>query len=224
MRTVFCRCFDFKGLPRPRGRRNELRRRARTVGENSFQVCDADTSRGRMRAPAGKNPPHYRAVTLSFDDAAAAADAMRNSPVAKPLAADGREHMVNLRWLGMDSEIIVPFEVKKAGLGFLLMAAEFDLHVEKAGFKDAASAEARYLGEHTRIARRLPGLRHYMVGRLVEAAGRHPDRSRMALLAFDDEAALREAYRSAVGAELIKDEEATIAQARVYRIAGDGPD
>ena len=55
-------------------------------------------------------------------------------------------------------------------------------------------------------------------GYRVEAAGRHPDRSRPAMLAFDDEAALREAYRSAVGAELIKDEEATIAQARVYRI------
>jgi hypothetical protein len=39
------------------------------------------------------------------------------------------------------------------------------------------------------------------------------------MLAFDGEAALRDAYRSAVGAELIKDEEATIANARVYRIA-----
>jgi uncharacterized protein (TIGR02118 family) len=214
MRTVFA-CFDFKSADLEAEERNyadvHVPLAKQLPGLRQYLT-------GRMRAPAGQQPPHYRAVTLSFDDTAAAAHAMRNSPVAKPLAADGREHMVNLRWLELDAEIVVPFEVKKPGLGFLLMAAEFDLHVEKAGFKDAASAEARYLGEHTRIARRLPGLRHYMVGRLVEAAGRHPDRSRMALLAFDDEAALREAYRSAVGVELIKDEEATIAQARVYRI------
>jgi len=215
MRTVFA-CFDFKSA--------DVEAEERNYAEVHVPLAKQlpglrQYITGRMRAPAGKHPPHYRAVTLSFDDATAAADAMRTSAVAKPLAADGREHMANLRWLEMDSEIIVPFEVKKPGLEFLLMAAEFDLHVEKAGFADAASADARYLGEHTRIARRLPGLRHYVVGRLVEAAGRHPDRSRMAMLAFDDEAALRDAYRSAVGAELIKDEEATIANARVYRIA-----
>ena len=173
---------------------------------------------GRLRAPAGQQPPHYRAATMSFDSGAEAEAALRRSPVAKRLATDGRDHMANVRWLEMDSEIIVPFESKRPVRGCLLMAAEFDLHVEKAGFSDATSAEQRYLGEHTRIARRLPGLRHYMVGRLVEAAGQHPDRSRMALLAFDNAAALRDAYRSAVGADLIKDEEATIAHARVYRI------
>ena len=77
------------------------------------------------------------------------------------------------------------------------MAAEFDLLVEQAGFSDAASAEQRYLGEHTRIASKLPGLRYYLVGRLVAAAGREPDRARFALLAFDNADALREAYRSA---------------------------
>ena len=126
--------------------------------------------------------------------------------------------MTNLRWLEMDSEIIVPFDANPAGRQFLLMASAFDLHVEKAGFSDAASAEQRYLGEHTRIARRLPGLRHYMVGRLVETAHQKPDRLRMAFIAFDDAEALRAAYRSPVGQELIKDELATIANARVYRI------
>ena len=143
---------------------------------------------------------------------------MRNSPVAKTVAADGRDHMKNLRWLEMESEIIVPFEAPRPGRQCLFMAAEFNLEVEKAGFSAAASAEQRYLGEHTRIARRLPGVRFYMVGRLIEAAGQIPDRLRIAFLAFDDIVALRAAYRSPVGVELIKDEEATIADARVYRM------
>jgi uncharacterized protein (TIGR02118 family) len=175
---------------------------------------------GRMLAPSGMQPPHYRAVILSYENAAAAAAAMRDSPVAKPLAADGREHMKNMRWLEMDSHVIVPLEPAAPGSRYLLMAAEFDLQVETAGFSDAASAEERYLGEHTRIAQRLPGLRHYMVGRLVATGQREPDRLRMALLAFDDAQALRAAYRSPVGLELVKDEEATIANARVYRIDG----
>lgn len=173
---------------------------------------------GRLRGPSGQQPPHYRAAMLSFDSIAEAEAAMRKSPAAKAVAADGREHMKNMRWLEMDSEVIVPFESKRTGGQYLLMAAKFDLHVEKAGFSDAASAEQRYLGEHTRIARRLPGLRHYMVGRSVEAAHQKPDRLRVAFLIFDDADTLRAAYQSPVGLELIKDEEATIANARVYRI------
>ncbi len=214
MRTVFA-CFDFKSP--------ELE-----VEERNYADVHVALARqlpglrqyitGRLRAPSGERPPYYRAALLSYDNAAEAEAAMRKSPVAKAVAADGRDHMTNLRWLEMDSEIIVPFDANSAGRQFLLMAAGFDLQVEKAGFSDAASAEQRYLGEHTRIARRLPGLRHYMVGRLVEANQQKPDRSRMAFIAFDDAEALRAAYRSPVGQELIKDEEATIANARVYRI------
>ena len=155
---------------------------------------------------------------MSFDSVADAEATTRKSPVVKALAADMREHMRNLRWLEMDSEIIAPFESKQSEREYLLMAAEFDLQIEQAGFSDAASAEQRYLGEHTWIARKLPNLRHYMVGRLVEAAGRQPDRSRFALLAIDNTEALRAAYRSAVGTELLKDEEVTIANARVFSI------
>ncbi len=214
MRTVFT-CFDFKS--------SDLEAEERNYAEVHVPLARQLPGlrrylTGRMLAPPGTQPPYYRAVFLSYDGAAEAAAAMRESPVANPLAADGREHMKNLRWLEMDSEVIVPLESQGSGSRYLLMAAEFDLQVETAGFSDAASAEERYLGEHTRIARRLPGLRHYMVGRLVEAGRRKPDRLRLALLAFDDAQALREAYRSPVGLELIKDEQATIANARVYRI------
>jgi uncharacterized protein (TIGR02118 family) len=214
MRTVFA-CFDFKST--------DLEAEERNYAEVHVALAKQlpglrQYITGRLHAPSGQQPPHYRAALLSFDSAAEAEAAMRKSPVAKAVAADGREHMTNLRWLEMDSEIIVPFEAKRPGNKYLLMAAEFDLQVEKAGFSDAASAEQRYLGEHTRIARRLPGLRHYMVGRLVEAAHEKPDRLRIAFLVFDDADALKSAYRSPVGIELIKDEEAPIANARVYRI------
>ena len=173
---------------------------------------------GRLLARSGHQPSYYRAAMLSFDSAAEAEAAMRKSEAARAVAADGREHMTNLRWLEMDSEVIVPFATKRLGGRYLLVAAEFDLEVEKAGFSDIAAAERRYLDEHTRIARRLPGLRYYMVGRPVEAAHQKPDRLRVAFLIFDDAAALKAAYRSPVGLELIKDEEATIANARVHRI------
>jgi uncharacterized protein (TIGR02118 family) len=214
MRTIFS-CFDFKSPDLEAEERNyadiHVELAKRLPGLQRYVT-------GRLRAPAGQQPPHYRAAILNFDSVADAEAATHKSPVAKPLAVDGRAHMTNLRWLEVDSEIIVPFETAHPGRQFLVMVAEFDLHVEKAGFSEAASAERRYLGEHTRIARRLPGLRHYMVGRLVDAAQRKPDRLRIAFLAFDDAETLRSAYRSPVGAELIKDEGATIANARVYRM------
>ena len=66
----------------------------------------------------------------------------------------------------------------------------------------------------TSIARRLPGLRNYVIGKLGAGA----DRYRIAILVFDSAAAFKAAYRSPVGLELIKDEEATIRDARVHRL------
>jgi uncharacterized protein (TIGR02118 family) len=214
MRTVFA-CFDFKSADVEAEERNyaevHVALAKQLPGLRHYLT-------GRLRAPSNQQPAHYRAALLSFDDAAGAEAAMRKSPVAKAIASDSREHMTNVRWLEMDSEIVVPFEARRVGSQYLLMAAEFDLQVEKAGFSDAARAEQRYLGEHTRIARRLPGLRHYMVGRPIEAAHQKSERLRAAFLIFDDADGLKNAYRSPVGVELIKDEEATIANARVYRI------
>jgi uncharacterized protein (TIGR02118 family) len=214
MRTIFA-CFDFKSADLEAEERNYADVH---VGLAKQLPALRRYITGRLRAPTGQQTPYYRTAILSFDDAVAAEIATRKSPVAKPLAADTREHMTNARWVEMESEIVVPFESAPAGRNYLLMAAEFDLQVEKAGFSDVASAEQRYLGEHTRIASRLPGLRHYTVGRPIEAGGQRSDRLRIAMLAFDNAQALRDAYRSTVGAELIKDEDATIANARVYRI------
>src|SRR6202034_561694 len=138
--------------------------------------------------------------------------AMRDSSVAKPLIDDGVEHLANVRWIHLDSEVVVPCDAKP-GANCMLMAAEFDLKLNGA---DYATAESRYLNHHTHIARRLPGLRYYLVGRIATKPGIEPERQRMALLIFDSAEAGREAYRSPVGQELVRDEEATIANARVY--------
>lgn len=170
---------------------------------------------GRFRARTGVKPERYRAAILSFDDGKAAAEAMRSSPVAKELSDDGATHMTDVRWLTLDSEVIVPFDSRKVGENYFMMAAEFDLKPEGG---DPEAAENRYRNRHTALARRLPGLRCYTIGRLKEGAGVKPDRYRMALLVFDTIDDLRAAYRSPVGVELVKDEEATITNARVHRL------
>lgn len=169
---------------------------------------------GKMLGSKSSPAPYYRAATLNFDSAEALRFAMRDSPIAKPLTDDGVEHLTNVRWVHADSEVIVPFEAKP-GTSCMLMVAEFNL---KLNGGDYAAAEARYLNHHTPIARRLPGLRHYMVGRVAAKLGADPERPRVAFLAFDHAEAGREAYRSAVGQELAADEAETITNARVYRL------
>jgi hypothetical protein len=170
-------------------------------------------------------PLPFRAAFNYFDDEASMRWALHKSPAAKPLLQDGAAHLRVNRWLELDSEIIVPFEPRSAGLQCFVLAAEFELKLN--GF-DVNTAERRYLDYHVDIARRLPNLRHYMiskyqvgrksglVGTSAEVRVRNP--LRMAMLVFDSFEALRDAYQSPVGQELTKDEDMTIANARVYRI------
>ena len=211
MRTVFA-LFNFKSSDLAAEERNYIEYHVQLArqlpGLRQYII-------GRLRGPADQSPPYYRAATLSFDSNDAKRSAMRDSPVANPLAADGESHMSGTRWLELESEIIVPFTAKQAGKDYFVMAAEFDLKLDGL---DLAAAEKRYLDHHTYLARRLPGLRHYMIGRLMPVAGVQPERLHMATLIFDDFEALKAAYRSPAGRELAKDEEATITNARVYRI------
>lgn len=169
---------------------------------------------GKMIGSKSHPAPYYRAAALNFDDAEALRYAMRDSPVGKPLADDGVAHLANVRWIHLDSEVIVPFDLKP-GASCMVMAAEFGLKLNDG---DYAAAESRYLNHHTHIARRLPGLRHYLVGKIVGNHGAKPELPRMALLIFDSAEAGREAYRSPTGQELAADEAETIANARVYRL------
>jgi uncharacterized protein (TIGR02118 family) len=211
MRTVFA-LFNFKSSDLAAEERNYIEYHVQLArqlpGLRQYII-------GRLHGPGDQPPPYYRAATLSFDSNDAKRSAMHDSPVAKRLAADGDAHMSSTRWLELESEIIVPFTTKQPGRDYFVMAAEFDLKLDGL---DLAAAENRYVDHHTYLARRLPGLRHYLIGRLMPVAGAPPERLRMAALVFDDSEALKVAYRSPVGRDLAKDEEATITNARVYRV------
>jgi uncharacterized protein (TIGR02118 family) len=93
------------------------------------------------------------------------------------------------------------------------MLARFNFNLEN--FSSVDDAERHYVTYHVPLARRLPGLRHYLIGRAVDFGPAAADRHRAALLAFDDADALRAAYRSDVGCELRADEKRLIADAVV---------
>jgi uncharacterized protein (TIGR02118 family) len=169
---------------------------------------------GTYRSIKEANPPHRRAAFFGFDDAQASAAAMESAAGLR-MRAHGAEHFADMRPMAMDGEIIVPFDGRRPGQRCFVFAAEFDLNLRPG--ENLAAAEWRYLSYHTGVARRLPGLRFYMAGRLVDR-GIKPDRFRAAMLAFDSIDAWRAAYRSPVGEELIKDEQASIANARVHRL------
>ena len=168
---------------------------------------------GRLMKVAGKESDRVRAAILAYDDAAAAASAMR-SDVVPALLADTQSHLKDVTSTAIDAETVVPFDSRRAGQNCFAMVAEFDL-VQGAGLD---AAEKHYLGTHVGIARRLPGLRNYIIGQLVKTPGIEDSRYRMATLVFDSLDAYRAAYRSPAGRELLKDEEATIRNARVYRL------
>jgi len=168
---------------------------------------------GRLMKVSGREPDRVRAAILAYDDAAAAASAMR-SDVVPALLADTQAHLKDVTSTAVEAETVVPFDLRRAGQKCFVMVAEFDL-VQGAGLD---AAEKHYLGTHVSIARRLPGLRNYIIGQLIKTPGIEDSRYRMATLVFDSLDAYRAAYSSPAGRELLKDEEATIRNARVYRL------
>jgi uncharacterized protein (TIGR02118 family) len=168
---------------------------------------------GRLMKVGGKEPDSVRAAILAYDDAAAAASAMR-SEVVPALLADTQAHLKDGTSTAVEAETIVPFDSRRAGQQCFVMVAEFDLE-QSAGIE---AAEKHYLGTHVSIARRLPALRNYVIGKLIKTPGIEDSRYRMATLVFDSLDAYRAAYASPVGRELLKDEAASIRSARVYRL------
>ena len=170
--------------------------------------------------------PH-RAAFNYFDDTSAMQWALHRSPAAKALLRDGAAHLRVNRWLELDSEIVVPFESRRAGLKCFVLAAEFELNLKG---NDVEAAEKHYMDYHVDQAKRLPNLRHYMIskyqmrgkmktGMTAEGArSTAPNPLRMAMLVFDSFESLRDAYNSPVGQELEEEEKATITTSRVYRI------
>jgi uncharacterized protein (TIGR02118 family) len=167
---------------------------------------------GRVTGSRESKPERFRAAIIGFDDAAAAAAAMQ-SDVVPALVEDSQAHLADLISKSANCETIIPFDCPRRGQSCFVMAAEFGLEHAGSGL---AAADNRYRSVHVAIARRLPGLRGYLIGKLDGAPedGRH----RIAVLIFDSRQALRDAYRSPEGQELIRDENATIRNARVWRI------
>ena len=98
------------------------------------------------------------------------------------------------------------------------MATAFDFH-ERGG--TLADAERHYRDYHVPLARRLPGLRGYVIGPLAGTRSMPAERTRGAVLVFDTLDDLRAAYRSPIGVELRADEEQLIARPRVVLIDGE---
>jgi uncharacterized protein (TIGR02118 family) len=169
---------------------------------------------GRTMAALGRAPERVRVALQGFDDAKAAAEAA-GSTVVPELVADSSAHLKDLMMKSVTGDVVIPFESRKPGQPCFIMAAEFDL---AAPGGDGAAAERHYLDVHVAIARRLPGLRNYLAGKIDGAGASSGERQRMAVLVFDSRDALREAYRSPVGQELVRDEQATIRNPRVWRI------
>ncbi len=168
---------------------------------------------GRLMKVGDRQPDSVRAAIIAYDDAAAAASAMR-SEVVPALIADTQAHLKDGTSTAVDATTIVPFDARRAGQNCFVMVAEFDLE-QSAGVE---AAEKHYLGTHVGIARRLPDLRNYVIGKLIKTVGIEDSRYRMAILVFDSLDAYRAAYASPAGVELLKDEAATIRNARVYRL------
>ncbi len=85
----------------------------------------------------------------------------------------------------------------------LYMASAFDF-TERCDIP--GDAERHYLDYHVPLARRLPGLRHYVIGRLVGMRSIPAEHARGAILAFESLEALRALagrHRAARGREAI---------------------
>jgi uncharacterized protein (TIGR02118 family) len=100
----------------------------------------------------------------------------------------------------------------------LYMVSAFDFRIDRFTLEQAGR---HYLEHHVPLARRLPGLRRYVIGPLAATRTIPAARSRGAILAFDSLEGLRAAYASPVGRDLRADEERLIAEPRTLLIAGE---
>jgi uncharacterized protein (TIGR02118 family) len=169
---------------------------------------------GRLRAIRSEKPKWLRAAMLGFQSESAAASAMAGEGGTK-LIADTQARLGDLRIETFNAEAVVPFAAKRPGRECFVVAAGFDFRAEQGGLE---KAERRYRTEHVELARKLPGLRAYLVARLGGPGGAKAERQRIAILAFDSFEAFREAFRSPVGVEVGKDGDATLSNMRVEQI------
>ncbi|HYA34578.1 MAG TPA: EthD family reductase, partial [Candidatus Binataceae bacterium] len=156
----------------------------------------------------GEKPAHLRAALLWFDDEESRTKAFEGE-AAVELFADSQAHLKDITRLQFEAEPMVALKLHEPGRKYFAFAAEFDLDAPN-GYD---AAERRYLNDHTALAKRLPDLRGYYIGKLTDSG-----RPRIAILFFDSIDAFRASYASQIGQELVADEKATIRNARVVRL------
>lgn len=169
---------------------------------------------GRSLPTPGVKSRYYRTAIWAFDNSVAAAKAVRGE-VGQKMREHGAELWGDIRSIGMDAEVIVPFDSRRPGQKCFTFAGEFDLKRQPG--QSLTEVELRYYDHHVGLARQFPGLRSYIIGRTYERTAKS-DHSRMVLLIFDSADALKEAYRSPLGQEVAKDEDASIAKALEYHL------
>ena len=192
-----------------RGRGAQLLGASRGAGEALSRI--APVLHRQADGARGQRADRIRAAILAYDDAAAAASALR-SDVLPALLADTQAHLKDGTSAAVEARPSCR-SIRTSGSAMFRDGRRVRSR-QSAGLE---AAEKRYRGIHVSIARRLPGLRNYIIGKLSGAGG-EDSRYRIATLAFDSLDAYRAAYASPAGRELLKDEAATIRNARVHRL------
>jgi uncharacterized protein (TIGR02118 family) len=118
----------------------------------------------------------------------------------------------------IDATFEIPLEPRRRSQPVFALLASFDY---APGPGDAVAAERHYLGYHVSRSRELPGIRGYVTGKILPHATTGTPRQRMGNEIFDSRDQLALAFRSPVGAEVIKDGAYVCANVRVYHLDGE---
>ena len=87
-------------------------------------------------------------------------------------------------------------------------------------FESKEEALRHYLEYHVPLAKKLPGLKKYIIGPVKKTLG-GPQHDRYAILAFESRDAMRVAYRSETGEDLIEDENRLFEDYHIDLVEGD---
>ena len=88
-------------------------------------------------------------------------------------------------------------------------------------YKTKEEALKHYLEYHVPLAKKMPGMKRYIIGGIEKTKGGSPQYDRMAILVFESREALRDAYRSEIGKALIEDENRLVGDYTVQLVESD---
>ena len=85
-------------------------------------------------------------------------------------------------------------------------------------FKTKEAALKHYLEYHVPLAKKMPGLKKYIIGPIDKTKGGESQFDRCAILVFESREALRDAYRSETGKDLRADEDRLIGDFQLHLV------